>query len=334
MALMSVVAFAQEADHYNEVVWLNGKVMYAAPLPTIDSITFVDEVLEQDTLHLLLPRTIVKSRTVYIRDTVYVKDTVYIQYCPDTVSDKPLSGAFSVSATKQVRFSKGNLQYTQSTQTWSFADNQYDMIGDANVSGSDLADKIDLFGWSGSTGSAKWGIGTSKSASDYSGDFFVDWGINTIGTDAQNTWRTLTIDEWEYLLMHTRWTMAKVNGSLGFMLLPADFVAPQGLLVNILGDGNMSGNHKNFNESDYSSNVYTVSQFSQLEAAGVVFLPCAGFRDGSSARYVGAYGYYWSATPYGTDDAKDMYFDSSSANTYGGGHRYDGHSVRLVQDIK
>ena len=68
MALMSVVAFAQTTDHYNEVVWLNGKVMYASPLPTIDSITFTDEVLEQDTLHLLLPRTIVKSQTVYIRD--------------------------------------------------------------------------------------------------------------------------------------------------------------------------------------------------------------------------------------------------------------------------
>ena len=101
------------------------------------------------------------------------------------------------------------------------------MLGDANVNGSTLADKIDLFGWSGSTGSAKWGISTSTDYNDYSGDF-VDWGTNTIGTDAPDTWRTLTIDEWQYLFMHTRWTMAKVNGTLGFMLLPADFVAPQG----------------------------------------------------------------------------------------------------------
>ena len=34
-----------------------------------------------------------------------------------------LSGLFSVSATQQVRFSQGNLQYQASTQTWKFAAN-------------------------------------------------------------------------------------------------------------------------------------------------------------------------------------------------------------------
>ena len=42
-------------------------------------------------------------------------------------------GVFSVSADKQVTFSKGNLQYTQSTDTWSFAENQYDIIGEENI---------------------------------------------------------------------------------------------------------------------------------------------------------------------------------------------------------
>ena len=37
---------------------------------------------------------------------------------------------FSVSDSKKVTFSKGNLQYTQSTNTWSFAENQ---IGRAHV---------------------------------------------------------------------------------------------------------------------------------------------------------------------------------------------------------
>ena len=40
--------------------------------------------------------------------------------------------AFSVSATKKVRFSPGNLQYQASTKTWRFAEHQYDYIGDAN----------------------------------------------------------------------------------------------------------------------------------------------------------------------------------------------------------
>ena len=70
--------------------------------------------------------------------------------------------AFSVSDSKQVTFSKGNLQYTQSTNTWSFSSAQWEMIGTDNVIGGSvssdeygdekygtaLADKVDLFGWS------------------------------------------------------------------------------------------------------------------------------------------------------------------------------------------
>ena len=238
---------------------------------------------------------------------------------------------FTVAEGKRITFSGGNLQYTQSTQAWAFAEHQYDMLGDANVNGSTLADKIDLFGWSGSTATAKWGIGTSQSHSDYSGDF-ADWGTNTIGTDAPDTWRTLTIDEWQYLFMHTRWTMAKVNGTLGFMLLPADFVVSAGLTISILGDGNMSDNYKNFSESDYSANVYTVSQFSQLESAGVVFLPCAGFHRGSSVGNVGSVGYYWSATPGDTDRAGYVYFGSWNAFANGWFDCSLGQSVRLVKN--
>ena len=238
---------------------------------------------------------------------------------------------FTVAEGKRITFSGGNLQYTQSTQAWAFAEHQYDMLGDANVNGSTLADKIDLFGWSGSTATAKWGIGTSQSHSDYSGDF-ADWGTNTIGTDAPDTWRTLTIDEWQYLFMHTRWTMAKVNGTLGFMLLPADFVASAGLTISILGDGNMSDAYKNFSESDYSANVYTASQFSQLESAGVVFLPCAGFHRGSSVGNVGSVGYYWSATPCDTDRAGYVYFGSWNAFANGWYDCSLGQSVRLVKN--
>ena len=238
---------------------------------------------------------------------------------------------FTVAEGKRITFSGGNLQYTQSTQAWAFAEHQYDMLGTDNVDGSTLADKIDLFGWSGSTGRAKWGISTSTDYNDYSGDF-VDWGTNTIGTDAPDTWRTLTIDEWQYLFMHTRWTMAKVNGTLGFMLLPADFVVPAGLTISILGDGNMSDNYKNFSESDYSANVYTVSQFSQLESAGVVFLPCAGFHRGSSVGNVGSVGYYWSATPCDTDRAGYVYFGSWNAFANGWYDCSLGQSVRLVKN--
>ena len=329
MALVSVFAVAQTSN-YNQVVWLNGKMMYATPIPTIDSITYIDEAIDQDTLHLLLPRTIVRIQhdTVYRTNTVYKHDTIYINTCKE---DTKAIGKFSVSADKQVSFSQGNLQYTQSTHTWSFAANQYDIIGEANITDGALADKIDLFGWSASNTTAPFGISTSTDYSVYYGDF-VDWGTNQIGDDAPNTWRTLTIDEWEYLFMHTRWTMAKVNNILGFMLLPNDKNVAG---VSVLGDGNMSSNYLNFNESDYAENQYTADQFAQLEAQGCVFLPCAGYRNGSYVlSLVGSHGRYWSATPNDSGDAGGLRFSSTLAYANFWNYRYFGQSVRLVQDLK
>ena len=43
-----------------------------------------------------------------------------------------LSGLFSVSETEQIHFSQGNLQYQASTNTWRFAENQFDIIGANN----------------------------------------------------------------------------------------------------------------------------------------------------------------------------------------------------------
>ena len=83
-----------------------------------------------------------------------------------------LSGLFSVSADKQVYFSQGNLQYQASTDTWRFAENQYDTIGALNANISSMYDGwIDFF---------RWGTGNnptflSENSEDYSA--FVDWGI-------------------------------------------------------------------------------------------------------------------------------------------------------------
>ena len=315
--------------------------------------TIITTITVRDTVTLTVRDTITK--TVTVRDTItqIVKDTVYIQYCPDTVSDKPLAGAFSVSATKQVRFSRGNLQYTQSTQTWSFAEHQYDMLGTDNVDGGDvqinsdygyyykngntLADKIDLFGWSGSTGSAKWGISTSQSNSDYSGDF-VDWGTNTIGTDAPNTWRTLTYDEWSYL-RYTRTNadnlvgVARINLNAdgteyanGLVLLPDNWTCPAGVTFK-------SGFASENNVQAYADyQTFTLSDWQKLEAAGAVFLPASGYRYGSVVDFVQYSGNYWSATPNDSDYARVFYFLSYEART-SNDDRYVGQAVRLVQDL-
>ena len=330
----------------------------------VDSVTFLlnpDGILNEcEEIHDTIIKTVTVhdtiTKTITVRDTItqIVKDTVYIQYCPDTVSDKPLAGAFSVSADKQVRFSRGNLQYTQSTQTWSFAEHQYDMLGTDNVdggtvqinsdygyyykNGNTLADKIDLFGWSGSTGSAKWGIATSQSNSDYSGDF-VDWGTNTIGTDAPNTWRTLTYDEWYYL----RWTrtnadqligVARINLNAdgtkyanGLILLPDTWTCPAGVTFK-------SGFSDTYSVQAYADyQTLTLADWQKLEAAGAVFLPALGLRGGSYVGSVRSSGDYWSATPDDSGNAGAFGFYSLGADTGSYWYRNIGRAVRLVQDL-
>ena len=240
-------------------------------------------------------------------------------------------------------FSKGNLQYTQSTNTWSFASAQWEMIGTDNVTdgsvssdptygdskeGTALADKVDLFGWS--TSSTNFGVSTSKNYSDYLGSF-VDWGTNKIGNDAPNTWRTLTYNEWEYLLNNrpnasSLKGVAQVNGVNGLILLPDNWTCPAGVTFK-------SGFHSNHGVDYYAAyQTFTADQWSKLESAGAVFLPAAGYRYGSNVSYVQYCGYYWSATEIDSGYAYYLFFYSVKAYMNGNYRNY-GRSVRLVKDL-
>lgn len=248
-------------------------------------------------------------------------DSIVFRALPD------IRDAFSVSADKQVRFSKGNLQYTQSTQTWSFAEHQYDMLGTDNVadgtvsddatygyskSGTSLADKIDLFGWS-----------------------------DTIGTviDDGRTWYILTYDEWSYLLSKRANAdqlkgVARINFNAdgtqyanGLVLLPDSWTRPAGVTFK-------SGFASGFDVQAYADyQTFTLSDWQLLEATGAVFLPVSGSRDGSDVYFVMlGRGNYRSATPRGSDDAYYLYFSTREANAYGG-NRNNGQAVRLVRDL-
>ena len=67
--VMALCANAQT----NQYFWYNGNLMMGNPIAQIDSVTF-GEGEPADTLHILLPRTIIKE----VHDTVYitVHDTV------------------------------------------------------------------------------------------------------------------------------------------------------------------------------------------------------------------------------------------------------------------
>ena len=288
--------------------------------------------------------------------TISASAQFYIYFSDGTVSKvdsismiapaepEPLQGLFSVSATKQVTFSPGNLQYTQSTNTWSFAENQYDYIGTDNVtggsvesdptygdskSGTALADKVDLFGWS--TSATNFGVSTSTDLENGYIGSFVDWGTNKIGNDAPNTWRTLTDDEWRYLRYNRTNAsdlcgVAQVNGVNGLIFLPDNWTCPAGVTFK-------SGFHSSYGTEYYAAyQTFTAEQWSQLEAAGAVFLPAAGSRGGEVVDFVQNYGRYWSATEGDGDYARCLDFYSGGAFMFDY-YRYFGFSVRLVKDL-
>ena len=280
---------------------------------------------------------------VFLNNTQYEFGSIK-DFATEAYNSNYTAKAFSVSSSKQVYFSSGNLQYTQSTDTWSFASTQWEVIGTDNVTGGSvssdptygdskegtaLADKVDLFGWS--TSATNFGVSTSTDRDNgYSGSF-VDWGTNKIGSDAPNTWRTLTSNEWEYLLNNrpnasSLKGVAQVNGVNGLILLPDNWTCPAGVTFK-------SGFHNNHGVEYYAAyQTFTAAEWSKLEAAGAVFLPASGGRYGSYVYYLQSNGYYWSATEIDSDYAYFLDFISVGADMFDGS-RYLGQSVRLVKDL-
>ena len=320
---MSVLSFGQD----NQLVWANGHLLYGTPIESIDSLTY-DEMEDIDTLHLLLPRTLIKV----VHDTVYIHDTVYVETGCGDEDDTPSAGigAFSVSADKQVTFSKGNLQYNPANNEWRFAENQTDYIGDANSNiSANYNGWIDLFGWG-------TGANPTNSSMDYN-DYqtFVDWGTNQIGSDAPNTWRTLTLDEWNYIRnsranAHNLVGIAQVNGVNGLILLPDNWSCPEGVIFKAGDDDDASSCMKCY--ATYQT--FTADQWSKLEATGAIFLPAAGRRYGEEYIFdLQTCGIYHSAEA--VNSGEDVYvldFDPSSTIVYT--RRRDfAYSVRLVKDL-
>lgn len=235
-----------------------------------------------------------------------------------------INGLFSLGNSQYIYFSKGNLQFQASTNTWRFAENQYEIIGNdnANIGSSSYTGWIDLFGW----GTGNNPTNSSVSSHDY--EDFTDWGNNAIsnGGNTTNTWHSLTQDEWVMILFYRntdsglRFAKANVNGINGLILLPDNWSTNTYYLYNT-----------NTANAAYSSNTIGLSNWSLLEEAGAVFLPAAGTRSGTTISNVESYGEYWTSSFFQAGDAIDIYISDSSAETMVRGLS-DGCSVRLVHD--
>ena len=238
-----------------------------------------------------------------------------------TWAEGELPGRFVINSDGDVVcFSQGNLVYTKSSKTWSFAEHQYDVIGTENITsdGTALANQIDLFGWSadgmdGTYPSAlHYGVSTSTSSQDYIGNF-RDWGNNKITNGGDNLyagWRTLTADEWSYLIANNTPFPTSVNNVKGIAIIPKD------------------------SELDDMPTEYTLEQWALAEQKGVIFLPFTGWREELTVSDLDTYGYYWTATARDTENSKVVRCNSSKAAVRSSGSELDrtrGHAVRLVK---
>lgn len=254
---------------------------------------------------------------------------------------------FSVAADRQVRLSRGNLQYQASTDTWRFAEKQYEVVGVTNsfISASN-EDWIDLFCWgtsgweSGANAYQPWSVSVDDADYQPGGNWQnglfgnyanADWGMyNPIsnGGNQPGMWRTLKNTEWAYLFgggkRVNRWGRATIDDRYnGIILLPDEWNAPEGI--------DFTPTHVGF-----GSNAYTLEQWEHMEEAGAIFLPAAGYREGAAFGTQNEFGAYWSASPVNADYpncALSLIFNENELHCNAGVSRSYAFSVRLVQDL-
>lgn len=274
------------------------------------------------------------------------------------------------TTTKKVRFSKGNLQYQASTDTWRFAEHQWDWVGGTEKSGTgaiylhgnvfyngvqcdnNLISKsysgwIDLFGW-GTTGK---GYSTSEYRFPYSsggdGDDYgpsgkgaklegdSDWGCNM--SNDYITWTTLEAipdATYKYGISDNMYGPAAVNDAVGAILIPDQFSDPKTNEYAASVD-------KAFYFKPGTTkicNIYNGKGWEEMEKRGAVFLTSGGVRSGN--KFVESGGGYWT-TNANSNSAFNAYIlaisysngsiTTSSLQTKG---RQYGLNVRLVAVVE
>ncbi|MCQ2958662.1 MAG: hypothetical protein MJ198_00540 [Bacteroidales bacterium] len=315
-----------------------------------DSKVTVIEQVEEPIEEVEAPAVEEKTTEIVVEEKIAEPEPVKKETGDVITEQGAILAPFSVGSTKKVYFSKGNLQYQASSKTWRFAEQQYDMIGADNskISPSNSS-WIDLFGWGTSgwdnkntfympyeteSASATYGYGygpTDGQTYEYGlrGIYAeADWGVANVISEAGDTagmWRTLTRNEWGYLLLKrpnavNLYSLAIVNGVKGLVILPDDWSYPT--------------NVKFIERTSFELNTYNSEQWEIMESYGAVFLPTAGCRYGTTVGNLGSTGSYWTASSAGGENAWYFVFNKGKIDISSDFSRALGRSVRLVQDIK
>ena len=263
-----------------------------------------------------------------------------------TVPEGAINGKFTINANgDQVYFSKGNLMYigSETPRYWKFADNQWDYCDLYGYQSSFAEDhNYGRFSWGtsgynhGAVYYQPWNSGRydvlpaawqhyyaygQENGNLYDQTGQADWGYNAInnGGNTENSgWRTLTGDEWVYVVYTRstasgiRFAKAIVNGINGMVFLPDDW-----------NSNYFSLNNTNSFDASFSSNNITENQWVALEQHGALFLP--GRTYGAS---------YWSSSSNENSSlAIGLTFDDSWGDV-GAPYKWEACFVRLVRNAE
>jgi len=151
----------------------------------------------------------------------------------------------------------------------------------------------------------------------------------------RNSYRTLTQDEWAYLLetrgastvegtSNARYVKAKVNDVNGLIIFPDYYTKPSEISITNINTGNAA----------FEDNTYTLEEWEILENSGVVFLPCSGSRLEYETTNINISGFYWSSTKHLDNVISGVIINSTMVSSGGAFGPDYGYAVRLVNESK
>lgn len=322
MTTVKVGGTASAGPNYQLSSFNFGFCWSTTPNPTISDSYLVIDKTSQDFEKILVtglqPGTTYYLRAYIDNVTVYYGNVVSFTTCSEwgggTPSEGYINHLFSTSDTTKVWFSKGNLQYQASTNTYRFAENQLDLLREENNAVSPTnSGWIDVFPF----GTSGWYAGTNidnypydidgvsnNSYSDYvdnfDGDYqYADWGIyNPIanGGNVKNQWYCLTKNEFGYITgsrtttSGMRFVFATIGDICGRIIFPDEWNAST-YSFNYINGGHVSNGHL---ANQYYDNEIPLSDWTNIiEPNGAVFLPVKYTGDDSNTTNL----FYWGNYP-------------------------------------
>lgn len=268
------------------------------------------------------------------------------------------TGEFSVSDNKKVRFSQGNLQYKNGV--WRFATDELEAFRNASnhnlVTTNRDQNWIDLFGF-GTSGQGSLGtnLPTTYTNATNSTNYYpstnltgtnrYDWGVNEIsnGGNQPDKWRTLTKEEWQYLLGTN--DKRKNKNRRAVINCGNDINGNDSLITGLIIAPDGSSVASGWNSvTDHALRITKQVYVSTYQNAGCVFLPITGYYSYVSDNQEIVWhagdnsyeGWYWTSTYDGSPWTAKVICDPNGMGAAFAGRGIEvsrGCAVRLVRDV-